>query len=285
MWTEELRVSENVSAAAWIGPRLGGAFGAVTRTVPDCYPAYVRICHPAVDRDGGRATWSRVAQATGRQAHPVMQWHALVGSADPINMDGSLWPGDDPEQGNLEPEVLGPLCDLLASHTATAAHCFFCLWDGWAWIGDPPESAPSVLSARSVEAAPAVPGSDEPIPPAFTPEELRRPRVHLPDRDYLLLAGPLHAAPQIGWWPSADWFSAESPNLFWPADQAWCVASEIDFDSTLVGGTTELIDAILQAPMLDSWPVRPDDSLAADADQVNPVPDIHPVSEKIHPPR
>jgi hypothetical protein len=96
--------------------------------------------------------------------------------------------------------------------------------------------------------------------------------VHLPDRDYLLLVGPLSAVLQLGRWHSADWFEPQSPNLFWPADQAWCVASEIDFDSTLVGGTTELVDAILQAPTFDSWPVQPDDSLAADADRINPVP-------------
>ena len=60
--------------------------------------------------------------------------------------------------------------------------------------------------------------------------------------------------------------------LFWPADRAWCVASEIDFDSTLVGGTTELIEAISQEPTLESWPVEPDDSLAFDGDRVNPLP-------------
>jgi hypothetical protein len=91
-------------------------------------------------------------------------------------------------------------------------------------------------------------------------------------RDYLLLAGSLAAALQIGCWLSADWFDPQSPNLFWPADRAWCVATEIDFDSTLLGGTTELIEAVLEAPTLDSWPVRPDDSLAFDADQINPVP-------------
>ena len=64
----------------------------------------------------------------------------------------------------------------------------------------------------------------------------------------------------------------QSPNLFWPADRTWCVASEIDFDSTLIGGSTELVDAILQAPELDAWSVQPDDSLAHDADRLNPVP-------------
>jgi len=95
--------------------------------------------------------------------------------------------------------------------------------------------------------------------------------VHLPHRDYLLLAGPLLAALCMGWHVRPDGFEAQSPNLFWPADRAWCVASEIDFDSTLVGGTAELADAILAAPALDAWAVGPDDALTFDADRINPV--------------
>ena len=95
-------MSDDVSPAEWIAPRLTGGFGAVTRTVPCGYPAYARICHPAGARDGGLATWSEVAQATGRQTHPVMQWHALVVSADHLNANGSVWPGHNPEQGNFE---------------------------------------------------------------------------------------------------------------------------------------------------------------------------------------
>jgi hypothetical protein len=44
---------------------------------------------------------------------------------------------------------------------------------------------------------------------------------------------------------------------------------EIDFDSTLVGGSTELIQAILDTPTLDAWNVGPDNSLACDADTIN----------------
>lgn len=266
MGAVEVHVSEDASAAAWIGPKLGGGFGAVTRTVPAGYPAYARICHPAEDHADGWVTWRRVAQVTGRQAHPLMQWHALVGSPDPDNFHGSLWRGGSPRRGHLVPEVLGPLCDLLAGHTATAQDCWFCLWEGWGWITGSP--AIGFL------------GSDEQVSPAFSPEELSRPRVHLPFRNYLLLTGPLHAALQIGEWPRSDWFVPQSPNLFWPADRAWCVATEIDFDSTLLGGTRELVEAVLQAPALDSWAVQHDDSLAADADQLNPVPATRPLTTR-----
>lgn len=249
--------SPDAATAAWIAPRLAGEFGAVTRTVPTGYPAYARICHPARDGDGAPTAWSTVAQVTGRWAHPLMQWHALVGSPDLVKVRASLWPGDNPSRGHLAPAVLGPLCDLLARHTTTPRDCFFCLWEGWGGSGDSwlPVAAHSPHYPSHMQ----------------TPAESGRARVHHPGRDYLLLAGPLDAALQIGARPRPGWFYPQSPNLLWPADRAWCVATEIDFDSTLVGGTVELVRAILRAPVLDSWLVAPGDSLASNADLINSV--------------
>lgn len=264
-----VRVSDDIAAGEWIASSLEGGFGAVTRTVPSGFAAYARICHPATDPAGRLAPWREVVRHTGRTVHPLMQWHAIVGSADPLNMTGSLWPGDDPERGNLVPEVLERLCDVLGDHTATPERCFFCLWEGWGWIRRS-SGGPSV--ARAARAGDAPVSSDHPIAPPFSDDELRRPKMHLPGRDYLLLAGPLEAALQIGHWLSPDCFVPQSPNLFWPADRAWCVASEIDFDSTLIGGTTELVNAILQTPELEAWRVPPDASLAQDADRLNPLP-------------
>jgi hypothetical protein len=254
---KDLRVSLDVSPAAWIAPDLGGEFGAVGRTVPRGYAAYARICHPATDPEGRPVSWSEVAAATGRQAHHLMQWHAVVGSRDSLNLAGSLWRGSNPQRGNLEPEVLVALVGLLGDCTATAGECFFCLWDGYGWIDHVPTMARSSVSNTAWQC-------EESREPAFSVEELSRPRVELPHRRYLLLAGALPAAAQIVWPPFR-----QSPNLFWPADRAWCAATELDFDSTLVGGTTKLINRILDAPALDAWPVEADDSLAADADRIN----------------
>ena len=87
----------------------------------------------------------------------------------------------------------------------------------------------------------------------------------------MLLTGSLSAALQLDDPGALDGFSPKSPNLSWPADRAWCVATEIDFDSTLVGGSSDLIQTVLDAPGLDAWRVSPEDSLAADADHVNQV--------------
>ncbi len=47
------------------------------------------------------------------------------------------------------------------------------------------------------------------------------------------------------------------------------MSTEIDFDSTIVAGSSELIAAVLAEPALETWPVDPDDSLAHDADTLN----------------
>jgi hypothetical protein len=266
---DELEVVEDASPGEWIAPRLGGEFGAVTLAVPSGYAAYARICHPATEGGDAPVTWSQVASATGRTAHPLMQWHALVGSPDYLNFKGSLWPGGDPERGNLDEYSLEVLCGLLGRSTTDAERCFFAVWDGWSWVhgGD--------VIGRIELVRPGLVGTGSGSEPtarasaAFSAAELSRPRLVLPGREYVLLSGPLSAAGKIGDPGGLRGFEPRSPNLFWPADHAWCVASEIDFDSTLVGGTAELIRAILDEPGLDAWPVGPEDSLAYDADRIN----------------
>lgn len=192
-----------------------------------------------------------------------MQWHALVGSPDPFNFKGSLWDGENPERGNLNPQMLAILCDLLAGHTTAADDCCFCLWEGYGdlerygWLEGDASKATHEISDREQH--------------LFSPDEREGPKLHLPDRDYLVLVGPLSSALRIGWWFGRRSFRPQSPNLFWPSDRTWFVASEIDFDSTLVGGSAELAEAIIRHPMLDAWAMQSQDLLAADADKVNIV--------------
>jgi hypothetical protein len=235
-------------------------------TVPRGYPAYARICHPAADNAGEPVSWSEVARATGRRAHALMQWHAIVGSPDYLNMTGSLWDGADPSRGDLAHSALTVLCDRLAGDPEDEPNCYFCLWEGYGGLEDYGwlEKASATNSKVTVR---QVAVQDRHI---FTLDEINQSRLHLPGRDYAVLAGPLRSALRIGTF-AAEWFWPQSPNLFWPADRTWCVASEIDFDSTLVGGPARLIDALLHTPELDAWPVTADDSLAYDADEINHV--------------
>lgn len=147
------------------------------------------------------------------------------------------WTGGMPRVGHLAPAALQALIDVLAPVTS-GQDCFHALWEGWGWIDD--------AEARA--------------------------RLRLPLRDYLLYRGPLAAASRMGWYDPLIGFEPQSPSLLWPADHTWCVATEIDFDSTLVGGGANLIDAVLAAPGLDAWPIEPDDDLTKFADLLNSVP-------------
>jgi hypothetical protein len=86
----------------------------------------------------------------------------------------------------------------------------------------------------------------------------KSPRVRLPGRDYLLFTGSAEAQ---GW--------EHGPNPWWPNDRAWCVASEIDLPYSYVGGTTELIAKILNAPALEALPASLTDGITAGSDFIN----------------
>ena len=92
----------------WIAERLGGSFGAVTRCVPYGYAAYVRLFHPARDAGGTSVPWAEVASRMGREAHPLMQWRALVG-ADLRSGTGSHWQGLNPRLGDVERDLSATL--------------------------------------------------------------------------------------------------------------------------------------------------------------------------------
>lgn len=253
-----LRVADDLSMTEWIAPRLGGAFGAVTRRVPRGYAAYARICHPASNSTRPFVTWSEVAAVTGRQPHALMQWHALVGSRSPdrINAPDSDWPGFQPARGNLEPEVLEPLCEVLRQNTTTPQECFILLWEGLSWFS---------TRRRPHHRRSQQPIEPEQIPMPLPTDVLAAPLMVRYPHAYLLLTGPLATAAQLGW----DAGFAQSPNSLWPADRAWYVSTEIDFTDTLVAGSKELIANLLDAPDLDAWQVEPTDVLALDGDRIN----------------
>jgi hypothetical protein len=49
-----------------------------------------------------------------------------------------------------------------------------------------------------------------------------------------------------------------SPNFIWPEDRSWLLVSDIDLDSTLVGGSEELVQSILMSKEIEAWRVEPE---------------------------
>ncbi len=225
-----------------------------------------------------RLTWAQVCRRTGRTPHALMQWRSittpiatpaptLAGGEPRLPVtDEGLWEEVSVQEGTLEPAALAALLDVLAPFTGEQ-ECCHALWEGYGWLHGPPSF---VLFAYADSEG----GSPPPPPqPAPVPEQLRRalaaPRLMLPGRDYLLFTGSLRAAMSMGHQVTEDWFDPQSPNLLWPLDRSWCLASEIDFDSTLIGGSAELIEAVLAAPGLEAWEVTEDDDLGFFADTLN----------------
>lgn len=269
MLGDDLSVVDGAEAGAWIEAGLGGEFGAVSLQVPAIFEAYARVFHRAYDEQNRYVTWGEVAERLGRTAHREMQWHQLVGSSDSFNFTGSKWRGGDPSLGAMEVEELDRLCAVLADHTAEPEHCFFGL---------------CVISSG--------------LSRNLSGEDARKPRLELPlGRDHVVLAGPLAAVDQIrntdtsnvafayylepGEEPPveppepdfSDPFWREAPNLIWPSDRCWLVVSEVDFDSTLVGGTRALVEALISTADLEIYEVEPETSLAAFSDKINRVPE------------
>ncbi|MFR9804957.1 hypothetical protein ACL02T_22130 [Pseudonocardia sp. RS010] len=254
----------DVGAGNWIAAHLERLDGTVGQHVPAVFDAYARVLHPPHTMTGEPGTWALVCTTTATIAHPLMQWRTISRTRDVPATGGSgvtlhsAWSGSPPEEGTLPARSLTALLDVLAGPTGDQ-RCVFALWEGLGWVDG--------RGAWFTRAAADGTVIEEGEPPsAFPLEVLDGPRLALPGRNYLLFTGPLADATGLGA-PQAIW--PQSPNLFWPQDQSWCVATEIDFDSTLIGGSRRLIDAVLACPGLEAWPVSPGDSLAWDADVVN----------------
>ena len=63
---------------------------------------------------------------------------------------------------------------------------------------------------------------------------------------------------------------ARGSSLWWPEDQVWCVATEIDFSWTYVGGSGACIRALIEAQELETIPTRIDNAIGYEADDINP---------------
>ena len=273
MWTEKVELLTTVTAAGWIRPRLAGGLGQVADTIPTGFEAYARILHPIEGAREESLRWADVAAVTGRTIHPEVQWHTLIGAPDPWSPASDLWDEGEPAQGSLALPQLLALCEVLARHTSTPDDCYFALWEGWGQLHAGARARLTLEGKRRYRLPRFLrrPVRGTPIPPVITATELQAPRVHLPARDHLLFRGPLSAMDAFAHYDGAatPFPQTQSPALFWPADRAWCVATEIDFTSTLVAATAAAVDDVVAHPLLEVLPLTGAESLRHEADTIN----------------
>jgi len=287
----------SAAAGDWLKPLIDAQWHSMHAVVPRGFPAYARIFHPVWrDRpedtrtwhghelpaqgaiEGQNAGWSGVALAFGRQMHALAQYHRLPGPEVPLlgPVDAEGWRYSGPDLGHLDPEVLAEAAVHLCAHTGTPGHGVTAIWDGYGGLSSSAGYAELSFSEDGVHMANTVasavlgtaPGSG--LLPA---EVVNGEKLELPNRSYYLF----DTAPRIyidpGWVNRAPWHhspaSPQSPNILWPADHSWVLVSEIDFDSTVVAGSRELIAALVQDPAVEALVLREGADLTWDADVPN----------------
>jgi hypothetical protein len=207
---------------------------AVGTLVPVVFEAYGRIFHPASTRDGAAVRWETVAAWSGRTMHALAQFDRL---ARPRGATTGPPPFDQRSaEGGLPRPALDALVDRLAAHTTTPDACFIGAWEGYGWLDLGPFDTLHLV---------------------------------LPERTHLVFTGPLDAVADVGWTEPAGSFVREAPSVIWPADRTWFVASDVDQDSTYLGGSRDLIEALVTDPRLEVWPIAPTDPITFDSDSIN----------------
>ncbi|MGO2005281.1 MULTISPECIES: hypothetical protein [Micrococcaceae] len=92
-------------------------------------------------------------------------------------------------------------------------------------------------------------------------------------RSYILFEAGADDFADAAWPTHAPWvdeyMGAQSPSILWPDDHSWVLATEIDFDSTLIAGTAGLIRELERTPGLEVLPIHAGAGLSCEGDAIN----------------
>lgn len=241
MWFDSFTVESNC-LETWFSLNSRFPPGAVGSILPNVFEAYVRIMHPV---QGFRESdpdfrWDEIARQEGAIAHSAMQWHKITRNA---TLYGPWRNRAKPLRGRLRRDYYRQLLGILGE-TAWTDDVTIGYWEGYQDFRDD-------------------------VPEPFCDPRLRISLTRIGRLDYLVFCGPFRdllrgadAETQEGEWP-------ETPNITCSADRGWCVFSEIDFDSTLVGCSKATARAISADKLLESYEVFPETDLSALGDALN----------------
>jgi hypothetical protein len=234
-----LSPAPDTSAADWYVAELGEFGKSVNSLVPSGFAAYVRVFHPA--RRGpwpnpASVTWTEIAAANQTEPHAEMQLAALTGSFEFSNHPQPGVFDQPPLEGSLPPDLASQLAAALSVHTSTPDRCWFAVWNGFG---------------------------------GRTREEVRTaPIFRVPARAYHLLHGSVTCITEN----VLEGLRDQSANVWWPDDRAWCVATEIDLNTTYIGCDHACRDAILAIPDLEALEIDPAAGISWLTDPINPLP-------------
>jgi hypothetical protein len=242
-----MQVLTDFTATQWINDSVEKS-SRVTGAVPRGYSSYARILHSAhasseADRTGKEIRWEDVAREAGAAVHAGVQWREIAGRSDAMVRLRNGLLVNPPEQGRLNRLEFAAVASALGPHTrsqwVTAG-----FWSGWEplWVG---ESALSADIHRALASK--------------TTMELNGEQYVLIRMQTGSLATPAMLDRAEFGWPSGN---GVTPNILWPDDRKWFLSTEIDFDSTLVGGNANLIDQITSQQDLEAFRISAEADLA-----------------------
>jgi hypothetical protein len=287
----------DVARGDWLLERVG-EFGHVDGTVGGGFDAYARILHPltayredrtVTDQWGDHPVletttwrWATVAERTGGTMHPLVQWTRLTGVDDESDVsfpDG--WRASPPEEGWFDPATLAALTEHLAAATTTPEDLVAGFWDGWGDLNggstlvvgwqsdDEPTSAEREALLADAERLTAEHRAAQDALVA----SLAGPRFAWPNRDLILLQMGLSQLADPTWLGRAEIGHyrdfGHTPQLLWPEDRTWAMASEIDWDSTIVAGSRSLVESILADDRFEAFEVDEHDDLSWSSDVID----------------
>lgn len=284
----------SAESGAWLKPLIDSQWHDMHSAVPRGFPAYARIFHPTerdrpqdtktwhghdltamVDMEQQQVGWSAVARAFGRQMHALAQFNRLPGPETPRlgPLDAEGWRYSNPEVGNLAPDVLAKVAAHLCEHTATPDSGVTAIWDGWGGLTSSAGYVELTESSDDTGWAATVPQDTSPGSGLLPADVVNGEKLKLPGRSYFLFETGASFYVDPVWVNHVPWhhkpWSPQSPSILWPQDQKWVLVSEIDFDSTIVGGSRELISALVQDPDIEALVLHEGADLTWDADVPN----------------
>jgi hypothetical protein len=260
-----LRAATDASNADWVAQAIRDArdgYG-IGGVLPTIFEDYARVFHPATLCEAD-VRWTDVASGNGRVMHPAAEWGSLTGSWQ-LQEQPDLW-DQEPRTGELPERIATRLAEVLAHYTREARRCLFGVWDGW--------GVPSLMFLFNEGTSEEVRQRTEKNAQEALDAEVAAwrglldlaPTLDIPHRRMHLLEGPLDAV--------SDFYGSRRnvPSLWWPADRAWCVGTDIDLMTTYVGGSTEAISALLDDDQFEVLRVPANQRVDWEADAINPLP-------------
>ena len=238
VWTAD-SFEQDVSAGDWVEEGLsrfadGHRGTLVGDVVPPVFEAYARVFPPAHRRTGPAA--GEVEPITWGEVAEAngRTAHPLMewDFITPAVSRGRGQPGlwdEAPETGKLDGPTARALIAVLTPFTTTADQCWFAIWEGNTLLDDVRDHAG---------------------------------RMQAGWMGMFLIADAITAAEN-------RFRTLLAPNLWWPQDRAWCVATNIDLMASYVGGSRRCVEAILASPELEAFEVAPEMSVQWDSDTVN----------------